>query len=77
MEKSDEYFDQGVKILDALGTKPDRSMGYLFWGMFYADHGFRDKALEILEKAELCFIEMGAKHWLEETRTVLETLKAQ
>ncbi len=74
MEESVECFRQGVKILKALGTRPDLSMGYLFWGELSAEQGLKEKAMEKLKNAEKGFEEMEVMHWLGETRAVLEKL---
>ena len=74
VEKSDEYFRQGMKILEALGTKPDLSLGYLYWGELSAEQARKEKALGDLKNAEKGFKEMVMTYWLRETRDLLQKL---
>jgi tetratricopeptide (TPR) repeat protein len=72
---AEEYMMNGLKILDALGMKPDLSSGTFFIGELYADGGQKEKALENLSKAERMFEHMGMDYWLARTRKAVEKAK--
>jgi len=65
----------GIAILEALKTKPDVAIGYLFLGEFFALSGRKEEALDRLKKAERMFVKMKMDYWPEKTRGVLESLK--
>jgi tetratricopeptide (TPR) repeat protein len=73
-EKAEEYILQGITILEELKMKPWSTDGYLFLGELYADSGQKEKALEILKKAEIAFQDMGMDYWLRRTQEVLGRL---
>ena len=72
---AEEFILQGMKMLDELKMKPWSSQGYLYLGELYADTGQREKALEILKKAEAAFREMGMDYYLRRTQEVLERIQ--
>jgi class 3 adenylate cyclase/tetratricopeptide (TPR) repeat protein len=73
--KAEKSILKGIKILNELKLKPSSSLGYLFLGEIYADTGKKEKALEILKKAESEFQEMGMDYWLRRTQEVLESVE--
>ncbi|MCG6536004.1 MAG: hypothetical protein L7F78_15195 [Syntrophales bacterium LBB04] len=66
--KAEEFFSQGLTILNDLEMKPVGAQGRLFLGEFYLDVGQKEKALENLKKAKTMSLEMGMDYWLERTR---------
>jgi class 3 adenylate cyclase/tetratricopeptide (TPR) repeat protein/ribosomal protein L40E len=69
-----EYIQKGLKILEALQTKPDISIAYLFLGEIYWSLGLAEKAASFMKKASEMFEEMGMDYWLDKTQEVLEQL---
>jgi len=70
-----DLLQQGIAILDELGTKPQGSIGYLRLGELCADTGCKQEALEALNHARYAFREMGMDYWLAETEKAVEKLK--
>jgi len=64
----------GIAILEALKTKPDVAIGYLFLGEFFALSGRKVEALDRLKKAERMFVKMKMDYWLKKTGEVLGSL---
>jgi tetratricopeptide (TPR) repeat protein len=62
--KAEEYILQGIQLLERLELKPYYTRGYLYLGELYADMGQKEKAMEILKKAEGMMQEMGMDYWL-------------
>ncbi len=73
-DKAEESLLEGINLSEELRTKSWYSVGYLYLGEVYADTGQKDKALEILKKAEGMFKEMGMDYWLVKTDEVLKRL---
>jgi tetratricopeptide (TPR) repeat protein len=74
VEKAEEYFSQGLAILQEQKLKPAYSQGRVFLGEFYLDAGQKEKALKNLKEAESLFQEMGMDYWLGRTREMLGKL---
>jgi tetratricopeptide (TPR) repeat protein len=74
--KAEEYILQGIQLLERLELKPYYTRGYLYLGELYADMGQKEKAMEILKKAEGMMQEMGMDYWLRRTQEVLERVEA-
>jgi tetratricopeptide (TPR) repeat protein len=72
VKKVEEFFSEGLAILNDLQAKPAYSQGRLYLGEFFLDSGQKEKALENLKEAEAMFQEMGMDYWLNRTRTLLE-----
>jgi tetratricopeptide (TPR) repeat protein len=68
MERASEYLQEGIAILDELGTKPDLAQGHLFLAELFAAQGRREEAREGLARAETMFAEMGMKGGLAEVQ---------
>jgi predicted ATPase/class 3 adenylate cyclase len=73
--KAEEHMLQGIRLLDELGLRPIRAMGYFYLGQYYASIGQREQALQTLKKAEAEFQEMGMDFWLSVTQGSTESLK--
>jgi tetratricopeptide (TPR) repeat protein len=69
-----ETIQKGLKILSALETRPDVSIGHLFLGELYKNLGRVGKASGPLKEAAEMFEEMGMDYWLKKTRAILEKL---
>jgi tetratricopeptide (TPR) repeat protein len=74
IDKAKESILKGIKICEELRLKSWYSVGYLFLGEVYADAGQKDKALEILKKAEGMFQEMGMDYWVDKTQETLRSI---
>ncbi|MBI4763612.1 MAG: hypothetical protein HY787_03280 [Deltaproteobacteria bacterium] len=74
-KKTEEFFSQGLAILNEQKMKPWVAQEHMFLGEFYLDEGDKEKALENLKEAEGMFLEMEMDYWLDRTRKVLETVK--
>jgi tetratricopeptide (TPR) repeat protein len=70
-EKVEEYFYDGLGILDEQRLKPWYAQGRLNLGEFYLDAGQKEKALENLKEAEALFQEMGMEYWLAKAQEAL------
>ena len=66
---------KGITILEALKTKPDLAIGYLFLGEIFALSGKKEEAFDNLKKAEGMFLKMKMDYWLEKTEGVLGSLQ--
>ena len=75
-DKAEESLLKGINILEELRIKSWYSVGYLFLGEVYADSGQKDKALEILKKAEGMFKEMEMDYWLTKTQKALRSMNS-
>jgi tetratricopeptide (TPR) repeat protein len=73
-EKAEEYFSQGLTILQEQKLKPWYAQGRMFLGEFYLGGGEKEKARENLKEAEALFQEMGMDYWLGRTREILGKL---
>ena len=71
---AEENIIKGIEILEGLKIKPHYAQGYLFLGELHAAKGECDKAMEILQKAEKMFQEMGMTYWLTSTQQILSGL---
>ncbi|MBI4767029.1 MAG: guanylate cyclase, partial [Deltaproteobacteria bacterium] len=69
--KAEEFFSQGLAILNEQKMKPWVAQGYMFLGEFYLDGGEKEMALQNLKEAEAMFLEMGMDYWLGRTRDAL------
>jgi tetratricopeptide (TPR) repeat protein len=69
-----DYIQNGLKILDDLGTKPDAAIAHLFLGELCLSLGRTDQASSFLEDAAEMFEEMGMISWLDKTRAILNKL---
>ncbi|MBW1769210.1 MAG: tetratricopeptide repeat protein [Deltaproteobacteria bacterium] len=69
-----ETIQRGLKILNALETKPDVAIAHLFLGELYWDLGRADRASGFLKEAAKMFEEMGMEYWLVKTQEVLGRL---
>ncbi|MBW2249779.1 MAG: hypothetical protein JRF60_03890 [Deltaproteobacteria bacterium] len=69
-----KHISKGIDILEALKTKPDLAIGYLFLGELFALSGRKKEALDELEKAEGMFLKMKMDYWPEKTREILGSL---
>jgi tetratricopeptide (TPR) repeat protein len=74
IDKAEESFLKGIKILEELKLKLYYAPGYYYLGELYADTGQKDKALETLKKAESLYREMGMDYWLGKTQKVADRL---
>jgi tetratricopeptide (TPR) repeat protein len=74
VDKAEESYLQGIKILEELKIKAYYASGYYYLGELYTDTGQKDKALETLKTAESLFRGMGMDYWLAKTQEVLERL---
>jgi tetratricopeptide (TPR) repeat protein len=73
-DRAEETILKGINIMEELRVKPYHSLGYLYLGEIYVDTGQRDKALEVLKKAESMFKEMEMDYRLERTKEVIRKL---
>ena len=69
-----KQISRGIDILEALKTKPDLAIGYLFLGELFALSGRKKEALDQLKKAEGMFLKMKMDYWPEKTRKILGSL---
>ncbi len=69
--QAEECILQGIKLCNEWKMRPSCSEGYLYLGELYADTGQKEKALEILRKAEGMLQEMGMDYYLRRTQEVL------
>jgi tetratricopeptide (TPR) repeat protein len=74
VDKAEECFLRGIKILEEFKFKPFYAQGLYFLGLLYADTGQQDRALENLKKAEKLFRDMGMDNWLTKTKGGLGNL---
>ena len=74
-ENAEKHITDGIRILDELRLKPYCSQGYLYLGELYARMGRRQKAMEILGKAEGIFKEMEMGYWSARAQTLLTELQ--
>ena len=74
--KAREHIGEAIKALEERKVLPYSSVGYLYLGELYADMGQREKALEILKKAESAFRKMGMEYHLLRTQKLLERLQS-
>jgi len=74
IHKAEEYIRKGIAICEKLKTRPFYTQGYLFLGQLYLNAGDKEKAIELLQKAEAMFREMGMDYWLGEARAALAGL---
>jgi tetratricopeptide (TPR) repeat protein len=72
--ESEAHILRGLKILEALKTKPDVAAGYFFLGEVYANRGQEKEALENLRRAKEMFQEMGMDYWLVRVQEALGRL---
>jgi ATP/maltotriose-dependent transcriptional regulator MalT len=73
-EESQEAEDsllQGIRIFEALRTRPSLSLGNLFLGELYVEKGRNDEALEMLKRAKAMFEEMGMVFWVAKAKEIL------
>ena len=71
IDEAEQHIRQGIRLVNELGMKPFEMVGYLYLGELFNDANEREKALEILKRAEKAFQEMGMDYWLSRTRKVL------
>lgn len=76
-EKAEEFFSQGLDILQDQKMKPWYANGRMYQGEFYLENGQKEKALKNLKEAESLFQEMGIEYWPGRTRKVLETVEEE
>jgi len=74
IDKAEENIQKGIRILEALETKPFSARGYLYMGELYSSVRGRKKATQNLKKAAALFQEMRMDFWLEKTKEVIEKL---
>lgn len=74
--QAEKLIIQGIQLLEELKLKPFLSVSYMHLGEYYAEFGQKEKALEVLTKANDMFYEMGMDYWLRRTHDRLESLKS-
>jgi tetratricopeptide (TPR) repeat protein len=74
IDEAEQHIRQGIRIVNELGMKPFEMIGYLYLGELFTDANEREKALEILKRAEKAFQEMGMDYWLARTHKILSKL---
>jgi class 3 adenylate cyclase/tetratricopeptide (TPR) repeat protein len=75
INEAERHIRQGIRIVNELGMKPFEMMGYLYLGELFTYANEREKALEILKRAEKAFQEMGMDYWLARTQGILRRLR--
>jgi hypothetical protein len=73
-DEAEQHIRQGIRIVNELEMKPFEIVGYLYLGELFTYANEREKALEILKRAEKAFQEMGMDYWLARTQRVLGRL---
>jgi tetratricopeptide (TPR) repeat protein len=73
-DEAEQHIRQGIRIVNELEMKPFEMVGYLYLGELFTYANEREKALEILKRAEKAFQEMGMDYWLARTQRVLGRL---
>ena len=76
IDEAEQHIRQGIRIVNELGMKPFEMVGYLYLGELFIYANEREKALEILERAEKAFQEMGMDYWLTRTQKILSKVGA-
>jgi tetratricopeptide (TPR) repeat protein len=71
IDEAEQHIRQGIRIVNELGMKPFEMVGYLYLGELFTYANEREKALEILERAEKTFQKMGMDYWLSRTQKIL------
>ncbi len=72
----EQYFLEGIDILNNLQLKPYISRGYMSMGEYFIEMGFKEKGLQFLKKAEAEFKDMGMDYWLRRTQEALESVQS-
>jgi class 3 adenylate cyclase/tetratricopeptide (TPR) repeat protein len=75
IDEAEQDIRQGIRLVNELGMKPFEMVGYLYLGELFTYANEREKALEILERAEKAFQEMGMDYWLARTQKILSKLQ--
>jgi tetratricopeptide (TPR) repeat protein len=74
IDEAEQHIRQGIRLVNELGMKPFEMVGYLYLGELFTYANEREKALEILKRAEKAFQEMGMDYWLSRTQKVLASI---
>jgi tetratricopeptide (TPR) repeat protein len=75
INEAEQHIRQGIRIVNELGMKPFEMVGYLYLGELFTYANEREKALEILKRAEKAFQEMKMDYWLARTQKILSKLQ--
>jgi hypothetical protein len=74
INEAEQHIRQGIRIVNELEMKTFEMMGYLYLGELFTYANEREKALEILKRAEKAFQEMGMDYWLARTKKALASV---
>jgi tetratricopeptide (TPR) repeat protein len=71
IDEAEQDIRQGIRIVNELKMKRFEMIGYFYLGELFTYANEREKALEILKRAEKEFQEMGMDYWLSRTQKAL------
>jgi tetratricopeptide (TPR) repeat protein len=74
IDVAEQHIQEGINLLEELGTVAFSGLGYLWLGEVYAGAGRTEEALAPLKKAETMFRQMGMDYWLGKAQTALARL---